>query len=138
MLFNLYIFNRQGQCLYYEEWNRKKAVKNVIEDQKLVFGLLWSLKSFTQKIAPRPVNTFNSFTTPTYKMHCFETGSGLKFILNTDPSVGDLKEDLRHLYSNVYVEYVSKNPLYSPNEPITCPAFSTNLRNYLMGLPCYK
>ncbi len=30
----------------------------------------------------------------------------------TDPSVGDLKEELRKIYSTIFVEYVIKNPLF--------------------------
>jgi hypothetical protein len=37
---------------------------------------------------------------------------GKRFILVTDPSVGDLKEELRKIYSSIFVEYVIKNPLF--------------------------
>jgi hypothetical protein len=40
------------------------------------------------------------------------TLQGKRFILVTDPSVGDLKEELRKIYSTIFVEYVIKNPLF--------------------------
>eukprot|EP00744_Colponema_vietnamica_P018815 GILI01026571.1.p1 GENE.GILI01026571.1~~GILI01026571.1.p1 ORF type:complete len:140 (+),score=52.14 GILI01026571.1:149-568(+) len=138
MIFNLFIFNRQGVCLFYEEWNRKRPTQNIEEEKKLMFGLLWSLKSFTQKISPKPVTAFNSYTTPLYKLHFFETASGLKFVLLTDPSAGDLKEELRAIYSGIFIPYVVRNPLYRPGEPVQCPIFSSTLKAHLSSLPCFK
>mgnify|MGYP002776100053 FL=1 len=39
-----------------------------------------------------------------------------QIVLVTDPAMGDLREALRYIYSNIYVEYVIKNPLYTPGE----------------------
>lgn len=55
----IYIYNRGG-CLFYKEWNRPTAAKT--DDHKLMFGLVYSLKSFTSKMDPlkyasRPVTT---------------------------------------------------------------------------------
>ncbi|CAK9185082.1 unnamed protein product, partial [Ilex paraguariensis] len=38
-------------------------------------------------------------------------------ILVTHPRTGDLREALMYIY-NLYVEYVMKNPLYTPGTPI--------------------
>jgi trafficking protein particle complex subunit 1 len=43
--------------------------------------------------------------------------SGLKFVLNTDEAVGDLREHMHYVYSSIFVEYVTKNPLYEPGRP---------------------
>ncbi|KAK9292411.1 hypothetical protein L1049_020380 [Liquidambar formosana] len=40
-------------------------------------------------------------------------------ILVTHPRTGDLRESLKYIY-NLYVEYVVKNPLYTPGAPIRC------------------
>lgn len=49
--FNLYIFDRQGTCLHYHEWYRPKSVKQgagtLVDDQKQMFGLFWTLSNFT-------------------------------------------------------------------------------------------
>ena len=61
MIHNLYIFNRQGACLYYEEWNRPHypLSDDPGEDRRLMFGILFSLKQFSSKMSPRPyVHTF--------------------------------------------------------------------------------
>lgn len=41
----------------------------------------------------------------------------VQIVLLTDPRMGDLSEALKYIYSNIYVEYVVKNPLYTPDKP---------------------
>ena len=48
----LYIFNRSGVCLLYREWHRPLRTLDANQDQKLMFGLLFSLRSFTAKMDP--------------------------------------------------------------------------------------
>jgi len=36
-------------------------------------------------------NGFNSFCTPDYRLHLFESGSGIKFVMRTDPNVAYAK-----------------------------------------------
>ncbi|EKX39292.1 trafficking protein particle complex subunit 1, partial [Guillardia theta CCMP2712] len=120
---------RNGVCLYYEDWHRVKRPKNLPEEQKLIFGLLFSLKGFLELFsrtgrAPKlqvclllcsRVEVMGIFSpccsTSTYKLHYYETPTGLRFILITDPPVPSLRECLRQIYSHIYVEYVTKNPL---------------------------
>lgn len=55
-IFNLYIFSKQGSCLYYAEWYRPvSTLKDTPEeDRKLMFGLLFSLKQLMNKMNPSP------------------------------------------------------------------------------------
>lgn len=41
----------------------------------------------------------------------------MQIVFNTDQSVGNLQDCLTYIYSNLYVEYVMKNPLYEPGQP---------------------
>ena len=54
--YNLYIFNRDGVCLHYTEWSRPKHVKDgagtLVDDAKMMFGLLFSLKNVCTAIDP--------------------------------------------------------------------------------------
>lgn len=56
MIHNLYIFDRNGRCLYYKEWNRDQYTlrESPDEDRKLVFGLIFSLKQFVTSLSPKP------------------------------------------------------------------------------------
>ena len=49
MMNMMYIFNRNG-CLYYQEWHRPNSAQT--DDDKLMFGLIFSLKSFVRKLDP--------------------------------------------------------------------------------------
>jgi hypothetical protein len=44
---------------------------------------------------------FQSFKTEGFKLHYFETASGLKFVITTDLAAPDMNEHLRSIYSNV-------------------------------------
>ncbi|XP_077239597.1 uncharacterized protein LOC143880457 [Tasmannia lanceolata] len=140
----MYVFNRNGVCLFYREWNRPLKTLNPQQDNKLMFGLLFSLKSLTAKMDPTSVDkgnlgvpqlpgqgcSFHSFRTNTYKLSLMETPSGIKIILVTHPKTGDLREALRYIY-NIYVEYVVKNPLYTPGTLIRCELFNSTLDQYV-------
>jgi hypothetical protein len=53
----MYIFDRQGVCLHYQEWFRPKSVKQgagtLIDDQKQMFGLFWTLSNFAATLDPK-------------------------------------------------------------------------------------
>jgi Sybindin-like family len=56
---NIYIFGRDGACLYYHEWLRPKPVRDgagsISDDQKMMFGLFFSLKTFAAAMDPKCV-----------------------------------------------------------------------------------
>lgn len=82
--------------------------------------------------------TFNSFTTSGYKLHFFETPTGLKLILISDPQANNLSLELQKIYKEIYVEYVAKNPLYKIDDPINCSHFVIKLDNHIRNLQSFK
>lgn len=97
-----------------------------------------------------------------YKAHVFETPTGLRFLMLTDPSVGDVRDDLkqvrgrvgarrpvaaaptasadapRQLYAAVYVEYVVKSAVGRPDEPIQSKLFAAKLDAFMQSLPYFR
>lgn len=55
--YNIYIYNRQGTCIFYHEWYRPKSVKQgagtLADDQKQMFGLFWTLSNFCATLDPK-------------------------------------------------------------------------------------
>jgi len=54
---------------------------------------------------------FVAYRTSTYKLHLYETLSGYKFVLLSDPQAESLRFVLRQLYTGPFLEYVVRNPL---------------------------
>ncbi|XP_037743555.1 trafficking protein particle complex subunit 1 [Chelonia mydas] len=137
---NLYLFDRNGVCLHYSEWHRKKQAGISKEEEfKLMYGMLFSMRSFVGKMSPVDMKDgFLAFQTSKYKLHYYETPSGLKVVMNTDLGVGNIRDVLHQIYSNIYVEFVVKNPLCSMSEPIQSELFRTKLDGFIRGLPFFS
>jgi len=133
-IYTFYIFDNKDKCIFYHEWNRTRPVENQKEEEQLIIGLLKAINTFVSKTAPSESSQFQNYTTSTYKLHYFETATGLKFVLCTDPKTQSLATELRQIYSDYYVEYLSKNPLYQLGTPITCSLFLHSLDSYIKGL----
>eukprot|EP00762_Andalucia_godoyi_P005157 ANDGO_03922.mRNA.1 Trafficking protein particle complex subunit 1 len=115
LIHSLYIYDRLGNCLYQKDWFRPRKTNSDVEDQKLMYGMYYSLRAFCKTISPIPgCAGFSSYSTKKYKLSYFETLSGYKFILTTDPGAGDLKEVFQYLYGTIFVENVTMSPRFVP------------------------
>ena len=59
-------------------------------------------------------------------------------MLNTDPNVGSMREVLRQIYTQVYVEFVARNPLAQMNQEIKSELFEKNLDTLVRGLNVFN
>eukprot|EP00927_Polykrikos_kofoidii_P064249 TRINITY_DN59341_c0_g1_i1.p1 TRINITY_DN59341_c0_g1~~TRINITY_DN59341_c0_g1_i1.p1 ORF type:complete len:146 (-),score=15.27 TRINITY_DN59341_c0_g1_i1:224-661(-) len=140
MIYDVYIFGRGRRCLYHEAWNQTRCCTDEAEDTKLISGLLLTLKSLTQQIGPQgpKPSSFSSYTTPRYKLHSFEVPTGYRFAMTTDPAVGDLRECLRQIYAEYFVEQVVKSPLYRVGDDVSkCGDFHTKLQTFIQTRPFF-
>jgi len=141
-IYNLYVFDRQGTLIYYGEWVRKKAPTMSKEQEgKLIYGMLFSLRSFVSKISPLDMNDSSfSYGTNKYKLNFYESATGLKLVLNTDNNAPSpaIKELLHAIYTQLYVEYVVKNPIWTPGDYITSELFSQKLDEMIRSSSLYS
>ncbi|KRX89765.1 Trafficking protein particle complex subunit 4 [Trichinella pseudospiralis] len=75
--------------------------------------------------------------TDTFRLQCFQSHTGLKFLAICDLCTGDLQPLLHRLYE-LYSDYALKNPFYSLDMPIRCELFDqASIANfsYLTRLP---
>ena len=126
------------------------------EEAKLLYGMLFSLKSFSAKLSPVDMKQgFTSYKTNVYRLSLYETPSSLKFVLNTDNEASQqevsshpsyllflqsfqIRELLSGLYCQVYVEFASKSPMLVPGEMITSNLFRTKLDQYMRASSIFR
>ena len=67
-IYNIWIFDEKGTLLFYKEWLRKKHTSmDKQEEAKLLYGMLFSIKSFASKLSPEDMKEgFQSFKTNKY------------------------------------------------------------------------
>eukprot|EP00457_Paulinella_chromatophora_P023348 gb/GEZN01026726.1/.p1 GENE.gb/GEZN01026726.1/~~gb/GEZN01026726.1/.p1 ORF type:complete len:144 (+),score=10.96 gb/GEZN01026726.1/:77-508(+) len=139
-IYKLFIFDRHGTCLFYRAWFQKpQNAKAVEQEKKLLFGLMYSVKDFVNKMSPRSLDAtenagWYSYTTSDYKLHYFETLSGLRFALTTDPNQSSLQQTLRSIY-HLYVSLIVKNPLYKIGTVISIPQFIAQVDALCKSIP---
>jgi len=80
------------------------------EEAKLVYGVVISLRNMVRKLSGRD-EQFVNYRTSAYKLHLFETVSGYKFVMLSDPKTDSLRFVLRQIYVGPFLEYVVRNPL---------------------------
>ncbi|CAG9318646.1 unnamed protein product [Blepharisma stoltei] len=129
IIYDFYIFNNIGNCLFYIELRGQRSENKRENKQKLMFGLIYTLKSFCRKFSPEPISVspFTSYVTDSYKLHILETHSGLNFIMITDTNAPDQTSCLSYIYSNLFSPFVLRNPFYEPKKPISSAVFRQKL-----------
>ena len=131
-LYSFHIFDRRGKTLFTKQYNahfhQKVSSQSEEEQRKLVFGMLFSLREIMGTLAP-PNDGFSeptvlqSVKTGRCTVHVYETMSGMRLVMYTDnfkQSDGNgnsaVRESLRYIYANIWVEYVVRSPLYRPGD----------------------
>jgi len=133
MIYNFHIFNRNGSCLF--TLNQEEHDN---EGTELLYGFLYSLKSFSNRVSPVIIkdNNFMTYTTTTYQLLFMEMPTSVKFVLVVAPNPSKsneyYKQMLAELYRVIYVEYVVKNPVENRGSSvITSLLFKERLIEFL-------
>ncbi|GME82013.1 unnamed protein product [Ambrosiozyma monospora] len=135
-------------------------VNNNNNASKLLFGTIFSLRKISNSLSSTPNNNNNnnnndgtsfegtslnkgnllkSFQTLNYKCHFYETLTGLKLMLLTDPQCRDLQGELSQIYQVFYVNDVVRNQLmavdFKDGEVISSEVFTRDVDSYWTSLP---
>lgn len=85
--------------------------------------------SNNSKNKPPPSSGIELLETENFKLNCFQTLTGVKFVVISDLShcpIGSKEAFLKKIYE-IYADYALKNPFYSLDMPIRCELFDTHL-----------
>jgi len=112
------------------------------QEKKLLFGMVHSIKAFVDKMSPIDgkdgFKFAGSYSTSKYKLHFYETPTGLQLIMMTDTNTGPVTDILKKIYSSVYVKYGVRNPLVKLTSPIESSLFESKLDELVTSLPFYS
>ncbi|KAK4687257.1 trafficking protein particle complex subunit 1, partial [Tremellales sp. Uapishka_1] len=109
------------------------------EESKLVYGVVLSLRNMVKKLSGKD-EAFTSFRTSQYKLHLYETMTGYKFILLSDPETDSLRFVLRQIHVGPFIEHVVRNPLIEVDsriEGIDNDLFREAVDRHIRGLSMF-
>lgn len=124
-----------------------RSVKDVLENQEsypvtvkfcrpkmttnekiFLASMFYPLFAIASQLSPEPKSSgIEVLEADTFKMHCFQTLTGVKFMVVADTLQIGLDLLLRKIYE-LYSDFVLKNPFYSLEMPIRCELFDKNLQ----------
>jgi hypothetical protein len=84
---------------------------------------------------------FLAYKTSAYKLHLYETLSGYKFVMLSDPDIDTLRPALRQIYAGPFIDFVVRNPLStmdSRTHGIDNEYFRASIDRYVRGLLAFS
>ncbi|TGJ88215.1 hypothetical protein E0Z10_g526 [Xylaria hypoxylon] len=79
---------------------------------------------------PDPPSGLEVLESENFRLQCFTTLTGSKFLLFTDTLQPNVDVAMRKVY-DLYADYVTKNPFYQLENPIRCETFDRKLNSYI-------
>jgi trafficking protein particle complex subunit 4 len=79
---------------------------------------------------PDPPSGIEVLESENFRLQCFSTLTGTKFLVFTDPTQTNVDVTTRKVYE-LYADYVMKNPFYQLEMPIRCDLFDRKLGSYI-------
>ncbi|BFZ23434.1 hypothetical protein BsWGS_26473 [Bradybaena similaris] len=99
-----------------------------INERIMLASMLHSLFAIGSQLSPEPQSSgIQALETDTFKLHCHQTMTGVKFVIIADPKQAHIDTVLKKMYE-VYADYALKNPFYSLDMPIRAELFDSNLQ----------
>lgn len=130
---SLYILNKAGGLIYQRDF--KPGLNRLNTNDYLVLaGTFHSVHALTSKISPTGESSgLSVMETSKHAIYCFQTLSGIKFLLFTD--IGQFQPDsIMNKVYQLFADYVMKNPFYQLDMPIRSEQFDRHLNTYLMSI----
>ena len=126
MILCIFIINKAGGLIYQKTFNQGLAPISV-NDSLVLASTFQSIHAISAKVSPIPSSSgIQLVECEKFRLHCFQTDTGLKFLVIVDNSHTGVDSFIKKIYE-LYSDYVMKNPFYTLEMPIKCDLFDENL-----------
>ncbi|KAF4634247.1 hypothetical protein G7Y89_g3863 [Cudoniella acicularis] len=89
--------------------------------------------SSVPSVRPDPPSGIEVLETENFRLQCFSTLTGTKFLLFTEPQQQNIDRIMARIYE-LYADYVMKNPFYSLEMPVRCEGWERRLVREIRGV----
>ncbi|XP_054760987.2 trafficking protein particle complex subunit 4-like [Lytechinus pictus] len=94
----------------------------------MLASMFHSLYAIGSQLSPEQRSSgIQLLETDAFKLYCYQTLSGIKLIVLSDPRQTSMEGLLKKIYE-LYADYALKNPFYSIDMPVRCELFDLNLQ----------
>jgi trafficking protein particle complex subunit 4 len=141
-VYALLIINKAGGLVYNREFH-SGLDKLGSNDLLILAGSFHGVHAITGQLAPPSVRTARTpgnfpvkstgievLESTHFRLSCFQTLTGAKFLLFTEPTQPNVDLITRRVYE-LYADFVMKNPFYTVEMPIRCQKFDAGLDQYI-------
>ncbi|XP_026463167.1 trafficking protein particle complex subunit 4 [Ctenocephalides felis] len=109
-------------------FSRPKMTTN---EKIFLASMFYPLFAIASQLSPEPKSSgIEVLEADTFKLYCFQTLTGVKFMVVAEPLQTGMEILLKRIYE-LYADYALKNPFYSLDMPIRCELFENNLQTLL-------
>ncbi|KFZ10346.1 hypothetical protein V502_08187 [Pseudogymnoascus sp. VKM F-4520 (FW-2644)] len=139
VVFALFIVNKAGSLIYQRDFS--EGLQKLSTNEYIILaGTFHSVHALTTRLhplqhnaprgslldRPEPPSGIEVLETENFRLQCFETLTGTKFLIFTEPTQQNVDSILKKIYE-LYADYVMKNPFYQVDNPIRCEVFDRKL-----------
>ncbi|KAK3298901.1 Sybindin-like protein, partial [Chaetomium fimeti] len=147
-VFALIVINKAGGLIYNRSFHEGGLNKLSTNDYLVLAGTFHGVHAITARlnplkaanrtstssggalVRPDPPSGLEVLETENFRMQCFTTLTGIKFLLFTDTTQANVDLTIRRVYE-MYADYVMKNPFYQLEMPVRCDMFDRKLGSYI-------
>lgn len=125
MIFSVLVINKAGGLVYQKTLNEGHS-KLTVNDYLVFASSFQSIHAISTGLSKKGNSGIHYLSTKYFNLHCFQSLTGIKFILISDPQVTDAKEMLSLVYTH-YSDYAMKNPFHTMEMPIKSDLFDKHV-----------
>ncbi|KAJ1937156.1 hypothetical protein FBU59_004839 [Linderina macrospora] len=134
---SVFIINKAGGLIYNRDYSTNIA-KLSSNEALILAGTFHGIHALASRISPVSRSEggkdtgIQTIDTANFRIHCYQTATGIKFIAVTDPSYMQLSDVLARMYG-LYSDYALKNPFHNLEMPVRSELFDTKLQQLIQS-----